>query len=68
MITTYMRDKIQIFANQHKRRVVKIHKSYITLQGKMNTIRIYYNGTVHIGDNGSKGKFRFDENKIENLL
>jgi hypothetical protein len=68
MITTYMQDKIRVFASKYPKRIIKVHTRYLLLQGKMNTIRLYYSGVVKIGNNGCKGNFKFSEEKIKKLM
>jgi len=68
MITTYMQDKIRVFASKYPKRIIKVHTRYLLLQGKVHTIRLYYSGVVKIGNNGCKEKFKFSEEKIKKLM
>lgn len=60
------KNKIELFANKHKNRILKIHNSNITLQGKDYIIRIFWSGRVQIND--KKIKFMFNPDEIEKYM
>lgn len=70
-VRNYYRDRIQLFLNKHKERILKISSEHCIIQGKDKPIRISWSGRVHISDSSCKDKvkrLRFDEQQIEKLL
>jgi hypothetical protein len=59
------KNKIQLFINKHKDRILNVEKTYINIQGKEHIIRLYWDGMVKVKD---KKIGKFNEGMVEQYL
>jgi hypothetical protein len=62
------KEKIGLFANKYKNRILKISKRGINLQGKNYTIQIFWDGRVEIDKDNKRIRFGFNPVEIEKYI
>lgn len=62
---SFIRDRVERFIRKHEEYVLNFHPRYARLQGKKNTLRLYYNGVVRISN---KVEFKFSEMAVKKHL